>query len=201
MRAAGLAAISLLVACGARTSLSTGASVDAASSSDAAAPDAAQLADAQSNDAARPDAVGLDASACELSINTDRPATPGCSHGVTWLAWEITPSQTIRASSISLHTDGEAALLARDAASMGPGALLGLATLGASDANGWSTGPLPSLVLNAGTTYFVAERASLCSVAAGGVMPQYWGSDRITGPWNGPYVQHPWTVRIDGACP
>ena len=198
--------MSLLVACGARTSLSTGSSVDAgyadASSFDAGSPDWGQFADAQSNDAARLDAVGLDVGACELSINTDRPATPGCSHGVTWLAWEITPTQTISVSSISLHTDGQAALLERDAASMGPGAVLGVATLGATDANGWSMGSLPTgVALSAGTTYFVAERASLCSVAAGGVMPRYWGSDRIAGPWNGPYVQHPWTVRIDGVCP
>jgi len=137
---------------------------------------------------------------CYDAQNGSEPPSLSCSQGATWIAWEYVPSCDLLLVRIELHTNGGGVALLQDAGGK-PGALLAQATMPSVSPPGWTGGDLAKPIpLQAGTTYWLAESTSYCSIAASGVAYTYYGGNSLSGSWDGPFKSHHWTSHLIGAC-
>ena len=140
---------------------------------------------------------------CAKSPNGDSPPTDTCMHGAAdWLAWEWIPDEDMTITELRLHTDeGFGALLADDGTGR-PGAVIVEGALSDANADGWRTLPFPTPAsVTSGTRYWIGEDVLTCSTAEDGVEFTYYSADSTAGPWNGPFMAHPFTAQIAGTCP
>jgi hypothetical protein len=151
--------------------------------------------------------------ACDISTDADcvpaccgddmnpNPPDNNCSQGAAWIAWEYVPSCGFNVTRLELHTDGGSVALLADAGNF-PGPLLFQGVLGAPDASGFLGADVnPPIALVGGQKYWLAEAVGICSIAANGSAPTYYGSfGDLSGPWSGPFNGHAWTAHVVGEC-
>jgi hypothetical protein len=143
---------------------------------------------------------------CQETTNTGTPLDVTATQGAQWLAWQLPVFGTLTlVDQVELHDNGGDIALLDDDGAGAPGALVEEASGAYQGSIGWRTVTFAATVsLHPGQTYWLAHSNAnggySLSVDDMGTLWPYFGGGSLSGPWQGPYMQYYFDVRLEGPC-